>query len=81
MPKRSKHPPCEYDTIPYKSPDGVRYTVFLCARCARAWKLRDPVESWRVKTLVTHFTSHRADAVISDMMADVPAHAKRGDVA
>lgn len=55
--------------------------MFLCARCARAWKLRDPVESWRVKTLVTHFTSHRADAVISDMMADVPAHAKRGDVA
>jgi len=50
-----------YDTIPYRVA-GIAYTVFLCRRCTKAWKLPNPVETWRLKNLVEHFASHDADS-------------------
>lgn len=57
-----------YDTVPYKA-GGKRYTVFLCKRCSKAWKLADPVEAYRVKALITHFSTHDIDKAISAHVA------------
>lgn len=57
-----------YDTVPYKA-NGRTYTVFLCNVCSRAWKLHDPVEAWRVKSLMTHFAAHAADRATDAEMA------------
>jgi hypothetical protein len=54
-----------YDTIPYRDGAGRRYTVYLCASCARAWKLPDPVEAWKVKALINHFGTHDAAILLS----------------
>jgi hypothetical protein len=52
----------EFATMPYRE-NGERYTVFLCRRCTKAWKLADPVDAWRVKNLVNHAASHKIDSL------------------
>jgi hypothetical protein len=61
--------PVLYDTMPYKV-EGVGYTLFVCRRCPRAWKLKNPVDAWRVKALVNHFTSHDLNKAIGDMVRE-----------
>jgi hypothetical protein len=63
-----------YDTIPYRA-DGQTYTVFLCKRCSRAWKLRHPVEAWKVKSLINHFTSHKTDTDLDAKYGKPPSRA------
>jgi len=46
-----------YDTLPYRS-EGKRYTVYLCRKCMKAWRLSDPVETWRLKSLLSHTATH-----------------------
>lgn len=59
--------PAGYDMLKVKL-RGEACTVFLCRHCSKAWKLRNPVEAWRIKTLLVHFGSHRTDAAVSELM-------------
>ncbi len=69
-----------YDTIPYRI-GGITYTVFLCRRCSKAWKLANPVDAWRIKSLISHFSAHDADAYTSRLTKEASpfVFAKRGE--
>jgi hypothetical protein len=55
----------QFEMIRQKS-HGNRFTVFCCMRCTRAWRFREPVESWRLANLLKHSAGH--DEVVTAAM-------------
>ena len=64
MKKRKPEPIGEPYHILRLKMDGNPYTVYLCRNCQRGWRLPEPVENWRIKTLLSHSATHRIDAQI-----------------
>jgi len=54
-----------FDTLPYTL-EGRRYVVYLCLKCTKAWKLPDPVEAWRISSLLAHAQTHEIGAILAD---------------
>lgn len=49
--------------------DGAPCNVYLCRTCTKAWRLPNPAEGWRIKTLLSHASTHATDNAAARMLA------------
>lgn len=58
----------DFEVIKHAS-DGRTWAVYLCRHCSRAWKYSDPIEAWRVNSLLSHAGIHGADKTVRAMLS------------